>query len=125
MATAAHLLELTQAPSPARAEIAASLDGLTPADRLEAVRSLRGAGPQRRLWEAVAAAPPGEIDEIVPPDAPPLREFIYHGKNSLPAFTLFASSNRAIELPSMALVKRRQQLCALRLSVEEQFRDKA
>jgi hypothetical protein len=89
MATAAHLHELTQAPSPDRAEIAAYLDGLTPADRLEAVRSLRGAGPQRRLWEAVAAAPPVEIDVIVPPDAPPLREFIYHGKNSLPAFTLF------------------------------------
>jgi hypothetical protein len=89
MATAAHLLELIRSQPADRAEIASHLDALSPAARLEAVRSLRGAGVQRRLWEAVASAPPVGIDEIVPPDAPPLREFIYHGKNSLPAFTLF------------------------------------
>jgi hypothetical protein len=89
MASGAHLIELIRAPSPDRAEIAAHLDGLAPAARLDAVRSLGGASLQRRLWETAAGAAPVGIDEIVPPDALPLREFIYHGKNSLPAFTLF------------------------------------
>jgi hypothetical protein len=29
------------------------------------------------------------VDQLVPPDYSPLREVVYHGKNSLPAFTLF------------------------------------
>jgi hypothetical protein len=90
MPTAAERLRaLIEQPAPSREEIAALLDGLSHADRLDAVRSLGGPRLQRRLYEATASAPPVSIDEIVPPDAPPLREFIYHGKNSLPAFTHF------------------------------------
>jgi hypothetical protein len=70
-------------------EIGALLDQASPADRLDAVRSLGGVRAQRRLWEASAGAPAVTIDDLVPPDAAPLREFVYEGKNSLPAFTIF------------------------------------
>jgi len=70
-------------------EIAALLDGASSQDRLDAVRSLGGVRLQRRLWSAATAGPTVSIDDLVPPDAAPLREFIYEGKNSLPAFTIF------------------------------------
>src|SRR5207253_2824006 len=44
---------------------------------------------QARLYRAVADAPHVTLTDLVPPDAPPLREIIFEGKNSLPAFTLF------------------------------------
>jgi hypothetical protein len=53
------------------------------------MRSLSGSTLQKRLWDAVADAPRVTLDDLVPPDAPPLGEVIFEGKNSLPAFTLF------------------------------------
>lgn len=70
-------------------EVAAYLDGLSAPDRMDAVRACAGPRIQRRLWELAAGASPVTAAELVPPDLPPLREVIYHGKNSLPAFTLF------------------------------------
>ncbi len=70
-------------------EIAALLDGGSHADRMQAITSLGGPGAQGRLWTAAANTPPVTLADLVPPDAPPLREVIFHGKNSLPAFTLF------------------------------------
>ena len=57
---------------------------------MEAITSLGGTRAQGRLWDAAAGtAPPVTQADLVPPDLPPLREVIFHGKNSLPAFTLF------------------------------------
>jgi len=69
--------------------IAEYLDGLSPTGRREAITALSGPRLQSLLYRAVAGAAPVTLADFVPPDAPALREFIYHGKNSLPAFTLF------------------------------------
>jgi hypothetical protein len=84
-----RLRELLDRPATTGDEIAAFLDGLPAADRLTAIRACGGTPPQRRLWELAAGAPRVTVDEVVPRDLPPLREVVYHGKNSLPAFTLF------------------------------------
>src|SRR5512147_1854070 len=84
-----RLRALTDRPATSREEVAAFLDGLSATDRMNAVRSCGGPKIQRRLYELAAGAPPVTVDQLVPPDHPPLREVIYHGKNSLPAFTLF------------------------------------
>ncbi|HJQ85286.1 MAG TPA: hypothetical protein VKA21_14470 [Candidatus Binatia bacterium] len=84
-----RLVELIRAePVDARA-IGAFLDGLAPAERREAIGALSGPRLQSRLYRAVENAPRVTLADFVPPDAPPLREVIFHGKNSLPAFTLF------------------------------------
>jgi hypothetical protein len=86
---AARLVALVRSEPPDPAAIRAHLDGLALADRIEAIAALAGPGLQRRLWEAVAGAPVVTLGDLVPPDAPPLREVVFHGKNSLPAFTRF------------------------------------
>ena len=90
MASAAERLQAPlQVERPDRDEIAEQLDRMSPGERLEAIRSLGGGRVQARLWEAAANAPVVTLDDLVPPDMPPLREVIWHGKNSLPAFTHF------------------------------------
>jgi len=84
-----RLVELLGHVPPEREELAAFLDGLGQAERLEAMAVLGGPGLQGRLWSAVAAAPRVALADLVPRDFPPLREVIFHGKNSLPAFTFF------------------------------------
>ena len=84
-----RLVALLRAEPPDRAAIAALFDGLPPAERLAAMTALSGPRLQARLYGAVAGAPPVTLADLVPPDASPLREVIFHGKNSLPAFTLF------------------------------------
>jgi hypothetical protein len=84
-----RLRALTDRPATSREEVAAYLDGLSATDRMNAVRSCGGPKIQRRLYELAAGAPPVTVDQLVPPDHAPLREVVYHGKNSLPAFTLF------------------------------------
>lgn len=85
----ATLKELVSRTAPDAAEIAAFLDSLSLADRIEAIRSLQGTGLQGALWRATAGAPRISTDDMVPPDYPVLRPVIFHGKNSLPAFTDF------------------------------------
>ena len=87
--TGARLLELLRPDAPNAAEIGAFLDGLTHDGRMEALASLSGPAVQRKLWEVAANAPRVDTADIVPPDAPARREVIFHGKNSLPAFTFF------------------------------------
>lgn len=87
--TASRLHELLGTDPPDPAAIRDVLDRASPAERLEAIRSLGGPAIQRRLWDAAAAAPRVGLADLVPADAKPLREVIFHGKNSLPAFTLF------------------------------------
>ena len=84
-----HLVALVRADPPDRAAIAAFLDGLPHGERVAAITALSGPRLQARLYAATAGAPPVTLADFVPPDAPPLREVVFHGKNSLPAFTLF------------------------------------
>src|SRR2546425_13155215 len=85
----ARFRDLVRAEPPDRRAITAFLDGLSHVERVEAMRALGGARLQARLYAAVAGAPRVTLTDLVPPDAPPLREVIFEGKNSLPAFTLF------------------------------------
>ena len=84
-----RLRALLEPARPDPAEIARVLDGLSPADGVAAIRSLGGTTLQAKLYQAVAGAPPVTLADLVPPDMPPLREVIFYGKNSLPAFTHF------------------------------------
>ena len=84
-----RLVELLRAARPEPGEIAAFLDGLGHDGRIEAMSALSGPGLQGRLYAAAEGAPRVTLTELVPPDIQPLREVIFHGKNSLPAFTLF------------------------------------
>jgi hypothetical protein len=83
------LRELLATNRPDPAALSAFLDGLDHAGRMQAVTSLQGTALQAKLYDAAKAAPPVTLMELVPADAPPLREVIWHGKNSLPMFTLF------------------------------------
>jgi hypothetical protein len=90
MASAAERLQTPlRLEHPDREAIAEQLDRMSHGERMEAIQSLGGARAQARLWAAAAGAPAVTLDDLVPPDLPPLREVIWHGKNSLPAFTLF------------------------------------
>jgi len=84
-----RLLTLVRAEPPDPAAIAAFLDGLGPAERREAITALAGPRLQGRLYAAVAGTPRVTLADLVPRETPALREVIFHGKNSLPAFTLF------------------------------------
>jgi hypothetical protein len=90
MATPDVTLKALLAPAqPDPAKIRELLDGLDHAARMTAVTSLQGTELQAKLYEACKAAPPVTLDQLVPADYPALREVIWHGKNSLPMFTLF------------------------------------
>ena len=85
----ATLKELLAPARPDPAAVRAFLDGLDHAGRMTALVACGGTGPQAKLYELAAGAPPVTLEELVPPDQPPMREVIWHGKNSLPMFTLF------------------------------------
>jgi hypothetical protein len=71
-----------------RREIARFLDGLPHAERVAAVRSL-GRAEQRRLYEAVEGFLPLRLSDLVPPVTADLVPVRHHGRNTLPAFTVF------------------------------------
>jgi hypothetical protein len=68
------------------AEITRFLDGLSPSERVEEVLSVTGVGV-KRLYDAMAGAPPPTLDELIPPDEK--GTVIYEGRNSLPLFSRF------------------------------------
>ena len=68
--------------------IARVLDGLAPAERARAVRSL-GRAEQRRLYAAVDGFLPLRLADLVGPATGDLVPVRHHGRNTLPAFTLF------------------------------------
>jgi len=84
-----RLTAILRAEPPDAAAIAEFLDRLSPSARREAIAALSGPRLQRTLYQAVARTPRVTLADLVPPDAAPLREVIFHGKNSLPAFTHF------------------------------------
>ncbi len=59
----------------------------TPAERVPLIESIDAAG-QAKLWSC-AEGSPVSIAEMVPPELGPLVPVIFHGKNSLAAFTRF------------------------------------
>lgn len=81
--------DLLSAPSPSSEELAASFDQLSPADAIVAARLLGGTRLQGALWNAVEANDRITVDDMVPADYERERPVIFHGKNSLPAFTEF------------------------------------
>ena len=82
-------MSLLRSEPPDATAIAELLGRLSPNGRREAVTALAGPRLQRRLYELVAGTPRVTLADLVPPDAGALREIIFHGKNSLPAFTHF------------------------------------
>jgi hypothetical protein len=64
------------------------LDELGHLGRVDTVRGWDGA-TMALLFDAIKGYQPLSLDYFVPPELPPLAEVIHHGKNSLPAFTLF------------------------------------
>lgn len=64
------------------------LDELGHLGRVDTVRGWDGA-TMALLYEAIKGYQPLTLDYFVPAEMPPLTEVIHHGKNSLPAFTLF------------------------------------
>ena len=85
----ATLKELLAPERPDAAKIAAFLDGLDHGGRMTAITALQGTKEQAKLYDINAGAPAVTMAELVPVETPPLREVIWHGKNSLPVFTHF------------------------------------
>jgi hypothetical protein len=79
------LLQLLDQQAPAR-EIEAYLDGLAPAERLDAVLAVRGKGV-KKLYLAVEPEKPLSLEEFVPANTK--GTLIYEGRNSLPLFSRF------------------------------------
>lgn len=69
------------------ASVAGEFEAASPRERVEITEALDGK-EQEKLWHA-AAGGPVTIGQMVPRDLGPLRPVIFHGKNSLPAFTHF------------------------------------
>lgn len=85
----ATLKELLASDRPDAAAVRSFLDGLDHQNRMGALTSLQGTTWQAKLYDMAKGAPAVSLDDLVPPSLPPLREVIWHGKNSLPMFTLF------------------------------------
>lgn len=64
-----------------------AFESASPPERVRITEAIDGRS-QARLWDA-AAEGPVKIAEMVPVELGPLRPVIFHGKNSLPAFTRF------------------------------------
>jgi hypothetical protein len=90
MPTASSTLrQLLQRPGADAGEIAAVLDPLAIHETVSAVRSLHGARLQAALWQAVGTNPRLTVSDILPADFTPMQPVVFHGKNSLPAFSDF------------------------------------
>jgi hypothetical protein len=82
-----QIQELLRAPNVDRAAVAELFEAAAPRERVEITEALDGKA-QEKLWHA-ASAGPVSIAEMVPRDVGPLKPVIFHGKNSLAAFTRF------------------------------------
>ncbi|MFB6263988.1 MAG: hypothetical protein ABEL76_10255 [Bradymonadaceae bacterium] len=68
-------------------ELERAFDRADHGNRVEAIRALDGAR-QAALFEA-AEGRDATLDQLVPPDTPPLEEIVHEGHNSLPVFSAF------------------------------------
>jgi len=87
MSRMSDLSELLSAPAPDRAAIGRLFEDATPGERVGMIQQIDG-GDQAKLW-TVADPQHVSIDEMVPREIGALVPVIFHGKNSLPAFTIF------------------------------------
>jgi hypothetical protein len=71
-----------------QAALAAYLDGLDAAQRVQEVRGLSGK-QMGALFERCADAAPLTLEDLVPPAVAPGQAVVFAGKNSLPMFSLF------------------------------------
>jgi hypothetical protein len=69
------------------AALGEAFEAAPPRERVRITESIDGRG-QAKLWD-VTAGRDVTIAELVPPEHTALRPVIFHGKNSLPAFTRF------------------------------------
>jgi hypothetical protein len=69
-------------------EVARTLDDMTHAERVAAIRSV-GRAEQRRLYEAAAGFRELRMTDMVAASAPAMQPVRHYGKNTLPAFTHF------------------------------------
>ncbi len=83
------LLDPTLGPADRASRVAETLDALSLAERIRALEDLGGRRVQRSLWEAAGQNPPVATVDLVPRGHAPMRPVVFHGRNSLPAFTRF------------------------------------
>jgi len=83
-----QLCHLLHGPDASQEEVASLLDDLNHDGRLAAIRAL-GFSHQRVLFDCVEGLRALTIDDLVPPDRGARTTVRHHGKNSMPAFTLF------------------------------------
>ena len=69
--------------------VAAALDAMPLSEQIAALSELGGRRAQRSLWEAAGCNPPISTADLVPRGRPPMDPVVFHGRNSLPAFTRF------------------------------------
>lgn len=82
-----RVLEILAKPVVDLEALGATFESASPLERIRITEAIDGRG-QAKLWDA-AAGRGVTIAEMVPADLGPLRPVIFHGKNSLPAFTRF------------------------------------
>ena len=69
-------------------EVARTLDSMSHAERVRAIRAV-GRAEQRRLYEAVDGFRPLRTTDLVPPARADLEPVRHYGRNTLPLFTRF------------------------------------
>jgi len=74
---------------PDGAGVARIFDELTIGDAVLAARTLSGVRIQRALWKGAEVHPPIGVRDLIPEDHEPMKPVVFHGKNSLPAFSEF------------------------------------
>lgn len=87
MSARSDCLAILQQPQPDIDSFARSFESAPAAERIAITEAIDRAG-QERLWAATRGRPV-RIAEMVPRDLGPLRQVIFHGKNSLPLFSRF------------------------------------
>ena len=87
MSRLTDIQELLRAPRVDRGALGKLFEEAGPGERIEILESIDGRA-QAALWKA-AAGGPVTIEEMVPRELGPLVPVVFHGKNSLPAFTRF------------------------------------
>jgi hypothetical protein len=76
-------------PSPDGKAVAELFDSLAIGDAIAAARTLSGTRTQRALWNAAETQTPIATEDLIAPDYAPMKPVVFHGKNSLPAFSEF------------------------------------
>ena len=89
MAEPGDLRELVDDPEVTYEKIRSFLDELEPTERCAAIVSIRGKKRMAKLFELAGAGRKLSLKDMIPADRDSLNPLIFHGKNSLVAFTKF------------------------------------